>query len=111
MMGAFLLHAYSPGSAFYQTARGSSRSSPDDLQYRHDFHGYVAAFSFATLMKVLAYSEHLHRRLLLLGELSCNDLADVWRRCCRRPGVMRRYDLRRTLVMGLILGPMAEQYS
>jgi putative tricarboxylic transport membrane protein len=77
--------------------------------------GYVAAFSFATLMKVPAaiLNTFIVVFCFLGGYALRNDMADVWMTMLFGVlgFVMRRYDLPiAPLVMGLILGPMAEQY-
>ena len=77
--------------------------------------GFLAALSFATLMKVLA--PILNTFIVVfcfLGAFALrNDMADVW--LAMRFGVagyfMRRWDVPiPPMVMGIILGPMAESY-
>ena len=77
--------------------------------------GYLAAMSFAMLMRVPAplLNTFIVVFCFLGGYALRNDLADVW--LTMLFGVlgffMRRWDLPiPPLVMGIILGPMAEQY-
>jgi putative tricarboxylic transport membrane protein len=77
--------------------------------------GFLAAMSFAMLMRVPA--PVLNTFIIVfcfLGAFALrNDMADVWLTMLFGVAgfVMRRYDLPiPPLVMGIILGPMAEQY-
>jgi putative tricarboxylic transport membrane protein len=118
MMGAFLIHGIQPGPLLFS-------------QHPHQVYtifagmilanvvmialGFLAALSFALLMRVPA--PVLNTFIVVfcfLGAFALrNDMADVW--LTMLFGVlgffMRRYDLPiPPLVMGIILGPMAEQY-
>jgi putative tricarboxylic transport membrane protein len=118
MMGAFLIHGIQPGPLLFN-------------QHPHHVYtifagmilanvimialGFLAALSFAMLMRVPA--PILNTFIVVfcfLGAFALrNDMADVW--LTMLFGVagffMRRYDLPiPPLVMGIILGPMAEQY-
>jgi putative tricarboxylic transport membrane protein len=118
MMGAFLIHGIQPGPLLFS-------------QHPHQVYtifagmilanvvmialGFLAALSFALLMRVPA--PILNTFIVVfcfLGAFALrNDMADVW--LTMLFGVlgffMRRYDLPiPPLVMGIILGPMAEQY-
>jgi putative tricarboxylic transport membrane protein len=118
MMGAFLIHGIQPGPLLF-------------TQHPHQVYtifagmilanvvmialGFLAALSFAMLMRVPA--PVLNTFIVVfcfLGAFALrNDMADVW--LTMLFGVlgffMRRYDLPiPPLVMGIILGPMAEQY-
>jgi putative tricarboxylic transport membrane protein len=77
--------------------------------------GFVAAVSFSELMRVPApiLSTFIVVFCFLGAYALRNDLADVWLTMLFGVAgfVMRRYDLPiPPLVMGIILGPMAEQY-
>jgi putative tricarboxylic transport membrane protein len=118
MMGAFLIHGIQPGPLLF-------------TQHPHQVYtifagmilanvvmialGFLAALSFAMLMRVPA--PVLNTFIVVfcfLGAFALrNDMADVW--LTMLFGVlgffMRRHDLPiPPLVMGIILGPMAEQY-
>ena len=118
MMGAFLLHGIQPGPLLF---------SKDPEQVYTIFAGmilanlamialgFLAALSFAVLMRVPA--PVLNTFIIVFCFLGAyalrNDMADVW--LTMLFGVlgffMRRHDLPiPPLVMGVILGPMAEQY-
>jgi putative tricarboxylic transport membrane protein len=118
MMGAFLLHGIQPGPLLftkqpvevYTIIAGMILANIAMIGL-----GYVAAFSFATLMKVPAaiLNTFIVVFCFLGGYALRNDMADVWMTMLFGVlgFVMRRYDLPiAPLVMGLILGPMAEQY-
>jgi putative tricarboxylic transport membrane protein len=118
MMGAFLIHGIQPGPLLftkqpeqvYTIFAGMILANVVMIAL-----GYAAALSFALLMRVPA--PILNTFIVVFCFLGAyalrNDLADVW--LTMLFGVagffMRRYDLPiPPLVMGIILGPMAEQY-
>jgi putative tricarboxylic transport membrane protein len=118
MMGAFLIHGIQPGPLLftkrpeqvYTICAGMILANVVMIAL-----GFAAALSFALLMRVPA--PILNTFIVVfcfLGAFALrNDLADVW--LTMLFGVlgflMRRYDLPiPPLVMGIILGPMAEQY-
>src|SRR5262245_21009204 len=118
MMGAFLIHGIQPGPLLftkqplevYTIISGMILANVVMIAL-----GFVAALSFATLMKVPP--PILNTFIVVfcfVGAFALrNDLADVW--LTMLFGIlgffMRRYDLPiPPLVMGIILGPMAEQY-
>jgi putative tricarboxylic transport membrane protein len=118
MMGAFLIHGIQPGPLLFtrQTAEvytiiaGMVLANVLMIGF-----GFLAALSFATLMRVPA--PILNTFIVVfcfLGAFALkNDMADVW--LAMLFGVlgffMRRWDLPiPPLVMGVILGPMAEGY-
>jgi len=118
MMGAFLIHGIQPGPLLFtkQTAEvytiiaGMILANIVMIAL-----GFLAALSFATLMKVP--TPILNTFIVVFCFLGAyalrNDMADVW--LTMLFGIlgffMRRYDLPiPPLVMGVILGPMAEQY-
>jgi putative tricarboxylic transport membrane protein len=118
MMGAFLLHGIQPGpllfvkqsEAVYTIFAGMILANLWMIGL-----GFLAALSFATLMKVPA--PILNAFIVIfcfIGAFALrNDMADVWLTMLfgLLGYVMRRYDLPvPSLVMGVILGPMAEQY-
>jgi putative tricarboxylic transport membrane protein len=118
MMGAFLIHGIQPGPLLftkqpeqvYTIFAGMILANVVMIAL-----GFVAALSFALLMRVPA--PILNTFIVVFCFLGAyalrNDLADVW--LTMLFGVlgffMRRYDLPiPPLVMGIILGPMAEGY-
>jgi putative tricarboxylic transport membrane protein len=118
MMGAFLIHGIQPGPLLftkqpievYTIVAGMVLANVVMIAL-----GFVAALCFATLMKVPA--PILNTFIVVfcfLGAFALrNDLADVW--LTMLFGIlgffMRRHDLPiPPLVMGVILGPMAEQF-
>jgi putative tricarboxylic transport membrane protein len=118
MMGAFLIHGIQPGPLLftqhpeqvYTIFAGMILANVVMIAL-----GFLAAMSFAMLMRVPA--PVLNTFIIVfcfLGAFALrNDMADVW--LTMLFGVagffMRRYDLPiPPLVMGIILGPMAEQY-
>jgi putative tricarboxylic transport membrane protein len=118
MMGAFLIHGIQPGpllftkqvAEVYAIIAGMLLANVVMIAL-----GFVAAACFATVMKVPA--PVLNTFIVVFCFLGAyalrNDLADVW--LTMLFGVlgffMRRFDLPiPPLVMGVILGPMAEQY-
>jgi putative tricarboxylic transport membrane protein len=118
MMGAFLIHGIQPGPLLftkqpeqvYTIFAGMILANLVMVAL-----GFLAAMSFALLMKVPAAILNTFIVVFcFLGAYALrNDLADVW--LTMLFGVlgffMRRYDLPiPPLVMGIILGPMAEQY-
>jgi putative tricarboxylic transport membrane protein len=118
MMGAFLIHGLQPGPLLF--------SRQPDVVYAVFAAmilanvlmiglGFVAAMSFATLMKVPA--PILNTFIVVfcfIGAFALrNDMADVWLAMLfgMLGFVMRRWALPiAPMVMGVILGPMAEQY-
>jgi putative tricarboxylic transport membrane protein len=118
MMGAFLIHGIQPGpllftkqpTEVYTIVAGMVLANVVMIAL-----GFVAALCFATLMKVPA--PILNTFIVVFCFLGAyalrNDLADVW--LTMLFGIlgffMRRYDVPiPPLVMGVILGPMAEQF-
>jgi putative tricarboxylic transport membrane protein len=118
MMGAFLLHGIQPGPLLftrqpeqvYTIFAGMILANVVMIAL-----GFAAALSFALLMRVPA--PILNTFIVVFCFIGAyalrNDMADVW--LTMLFGVlgffMRRYDLPiPPLVMGVILGPMAEQY-
>jgi putative tricarboxylic transport membrane protein len=118
MMGAFLIHGLQPGPLLftkqpeqvYTIFAGMILANLVMIAL-----GFLAALSFAMLMKVPA--PILNTFIVVFCFIGAyalrNDMADVW--LTMLFGVlgffMRRYDLPiPPLVMGIILGPMAEQY-
>ncbi len=118
MMGAFLIHGIQPGPLLftkqpeqvYTLFAGMILANVLMVAF-----GFLAAMCFATLMRVPApILNTLIVVFCFIGAFALrNDMADVW--LTMLFGVigffMRRYDLPiPPLVMGVILGPMAEQY-
>jgi putative tricarboxylic transport membrane protein len=118
MMGAFLIHGIQPGpllftkqpTEVYTIVAGMVLANVVMIAL-----GFLAALSFATLMKVPA--PILNTFIVVFCFLGAyalrNDMADVW--LTMLFGIlgffMRRHDLPiPPLVMGIILGPMAEQF-
>jgi putative tricarboxylic transport membrane protein len=118
MMGAFLIHGIQPGPLLfskqpvevYTIVAGMVLANVVMIAL-----GFLAALSFAYLMKVPA--PILNTFIVVFCFLGAyalkNDMADVW--LTMLFGIlgffMRRYDLPvPPLVMGIILGPMAEQF-
>ena len=118
MMGAFLIHGIQPGPLLftrqteqvYTIIAGMILANVVMIAL-----GFAAALSFALLMRVPA--PILNTFIVVFCFLGAyalrNDMADVW--LTMLFGVcgffMRRYDLPiPPMVMGIILGPMAEQY-
>ena len=118
MMGAFLIHGIQPGPLLfskqpvevYTIVAGMVLANVVMIAL-----GFLAALSFAYLMKVPAAILNTFIVVFcFLGAYALkNDMADVW--LTMLFGIlgffMRRYDLPvPPLVMGIILGPMAEQF-
>lgn len=118
MMGAFLLHGIQPGPLLF---------TKQPVEVYTIFAGFIlanllmialgflAAMSFATLMKVPAAILNTFIVVFcFIGAFALrNDMADVWLTMLFGflGFFMRRYGLPvPPLVMGVILGPMAEQY-
>ena len=118
MMGAFLIHGIQPGPLLFTR-------QPEQVYTLFAgmilvnvlmvLFGFLAALCFATLMRVPApILNTLIVVFCFIGAFALrNDMADVW--LTMLFGVlgflMRRYDLPiPPLVMGVILGPMAEGY-
>jgi putative tricarboxylic transport membrane protein len=118
MMGAFLLHGIQPGPMLFTKQPVEVFTIIAGMilvNFVMILLGFVAAFSFATLMKVPAaiLNTFIVVFCFLGGYALRNDMADVWMTMLfgLLGYVMRRYDLPiPPLVMGIILGPMAEQY-
>src|SRR5207247_1613219 len=118
MMGAFLLHGIQPGPLLFTRQTSEVYTIFAGMILANILMialGFVAALSFALLMKVPA--PILNTFIVVfcfLGAFALrNDLADVWLTMLFGVlgFVMRRYDLPiPPLVMGIILGPMAAQY-
>ncbi|MBI4592718.1 MAG: tripartite tricarboxylate transporter permease [Candidatus Rokubacteria bacterium] len=118
MMGAFLIHGLQPGPLLftrqplevYTVIAGMILVNILMIAL-----GFVAALGFALLMKVPApiLNTFIVVFCFIGGYALRNDMADVW--LTMLFGIlgffMRRYDLPiPPMVMGIILGPMAEQY-
>lgn len=118
MMGAFLIHGIQPGpllfarqpDAVYTIIAGMILANVLMIAL-----GFLAAIGFAALMRVPA--PILNTFIVLfcfVGAFALrNDMADVWLTMLFGVlgFVMRRWDLPvPPMVMGIILGPMAEQY-
>jgi putative tricarboxylic transport membrane protein len=118
MMGAFLIHGIQPGPLLFTKQPEQVYTIVAGMILANLLMialGFLAALSFATLMKVPA--PILNTFIVVfcfIGAFALrNDMADVW--LTMLFGVvgffMRRWDLPiPPLVMGIILGPMAEQY-
>jgi putative tricarboxylic transport membrane protein len=118
MMGAFLLHGIQPGPLLFTKQPEQVYTIFAGMILANLLMiglGFLAALSFATLMKVPA--PILNTFIVVFCFIGAyalrNDMADVW--LTMLFGVlgffMRRYDLPiPPLVMGVILGPMAESY-
>jgi len=118
MMGAFLIHGIQPGPLLftkqpeqvYTLFAGMILANVLMVGF-----GFLAALCFATLMRVPApILNTLIVVFCFIGAFALrNDMADVWLTMIFGVAgfLMRRYDLPiPPLVMGVILGPMAEQY-
>lgn len=118
MMGAFLIHGIQPGPLLFTRQTAEVYTIIAGMLLANIVMiglGFLAALSFATLMKVPA--PILNTFIVVFCFLGAyalrNDMADVW--LTMLFGIlgffMRRWDLPiPPLVMGVILGPMAEQY-
>jgi putative tricarboxylic transport membrane protein len=118
MMGAFMIHGIQPGPLLFTKQPEQVYTIFAGMILANLLMialGFLAALSFATLMRVPA--PILNAMIVVFcfvgGFALRNDLADVW--LTMLFGVagffMRRFDLPiPPLVMGIILGPMAEQY-
>ncbi len=117
MMGAFLLHGIQPGPMLFTKQPVEVFTIIAGMilvNFVMILLGFVAAFSFATLMKVPAaiLNTFMVVFCFLGGYALRNDMADVWMTMLFGflGYVMRRNELPiPPLVMGIILGPMAEQ--
>jgi putative tricarboxylic transport membrane protein len=118
MMGAFLIHGIQPGPLLftrqpeqvYTIIAGMILANLAMIAL-----GFAAAAGFAMLMRVPAPALNAFIVVFcFLGAFALrNDLADVWLAAAFGVVgfVMRRHDLPiPPMVMGIILGPMAEQY-
>lgn len=118
MMGAFLIHGIQPGPLLFTKQAAEVYTIIAGMILANVVMialGFLAALSFATLMKVPAAILNTFIVVFcFLGAYALrNDMADVW--LTMLFGLlglfMRRYGLPiPPLVMGVILGPMAEQY-
>jgi putative tricarboxylic transport membrane protein len=118
MMGAFLIHGLQPGPLLFSRQPLEVYTIIAGMILVNVLMialGFLAALSFALLMKVPA--PLLNAVIVIfcfLGAFALrNDLADVWLTMLFGilGFVMRRWDLPiAPMVMGIILGPMAEQY-
>jgi putative tricarboxylic transport membrane protein len=118
MMGAFLIHGIQPGPLLFTKQREQVYTIVAGMILVNLLMialGFLAALSFATLMRVPA--PILNTFIVVfcfLGAFALrNDMADVWLTMLFGVVglVMRRWDLPiPPLVMGIILGPMAEGY-
>jgi putative tricarboxylic transport membrane protein len=118
MLGAFLIHGIQPGPLLFTNQTREVYTIIAGMILANVLMialGFVAALCFATLMKVPA--PILNTFIIVfcfLGAFALrNDLADVWLTMLFGVlgFVMRRYGLPvPPLVMGVILGPMAEAY-
>jgi putative tricarboxylic transport membrane protein len=118
MMGAFLVHGIQPGPLLFTKQPEQVYTIFAGMILANLLMivlGFLAALSFATLMKVPApiLNTFIVVFCFLGGYALRNDMADVWLTMLFGilGFVMRRYGLPiPPLVMGIILGPMAEQY-
>jgi putative tricarboxylic transport membrane protein len=118
MMGAFLIHGIQPGPLMFAKQPAEVYTIVAGMILANVLMialGVLAAMSFATVMRVPApILNTLIVVFCFVGAFALrNDMADVW--LTTLFGVagfcMRRFDLPvPPLVMGVILGPMAEQY-
>jgi putative tricarboxylic transport membrane protein len=118
MMGAFLIHGLQPGPLLFTRQPLEVYTIIAGMILVNILMialGFLAAMSFALLMKVPP--PLLNAFIVVfcfLGAFALrNDVADVWLTMLFGilGFVMRRYDLPiAPMVMGIILGPMAEQY-
>ena len=118
MMGAFMIHGIQPGPLLFTNQTREVYTIIAGMILANVLMialGFIAALCFATLMKVPA--PILNTFIVVfcfLGAFALrNDLADVWLTMLFGVlgFVMRRYGLPvPPLVMGVILGPMAEAY-
>jgi putative tricarboxylic transport membrane protein len=118
MMGAFLIHGIQPGPLLFTKQPEQVATIFAGMILANLLMialGVLAAMSFASLMKVPApILNTLIVVFCFVGAFALrNDMADVWLTMLFGVAgfVMRRWDLPiPPLVMGVILGPMAEQY-
>ncbi|HET7876408.1 MAG TPA: tripartite tricarboxylate transporter permease [Methylomirabilota bacterium] len=118
MMGAFLIHGMQPGPLLFTKQAAEVYTIIAGMILANVLMialGFLAALCFASLMRVPAAILNTFIVVFcFLGAYALrNDMADVW--LTMLFGIlgffMRRYDLPiPPLVMGVILGPMAEQY-
>jgi putative tricarboxylic transport membrane protein len=118
MMGAFLIHGIQPGPLLFTKQTAEVYTIIAGMVLANVVMiglGFLAALTFATLMKVPA--PILNTFIVVFCFLGAyalkNDMADVWLTMLFGilGFVMRHWDLPiPPLVMGVILGPMAEQY-
>src|SRR5262245_31406891 len=118
MMGAFLLHGLQPGPLLFVKQPEAVHAIFAGMILANVLMiglGFLAALSFATVMKVPPPVLNTFIVVFcVIGAFALrNDLADVWLTALFGilGFVMRRYGLPvPALVMGVILGPLAEQY-
>src|SRR5712692_3769478 len=118
MMGAFLIHGIQPGPLLFTKQTEEVYTIIAGMILANIIMialGFLAALSFAMLMKVPAAILNTFIVVFcFVGAYAMrNDMADVWLTMLFGVlgFVMRRYDLPiPPLIMGVILGPMAEQF-
>lgn len=118
MMGAFLIHGIQPGPLLFTKQAEEVYTIIAGMILANVIMialGFLAALSFAMLMKVPAAILNTFIVVFcFVGAYALrNDMADVWLTMLfgALGFVMRRYDLPiPPLIMGVILGPMAEQF-
>jgi putative tricarboxylic transport membrane protein len=118
MMGAFLLHGIQPGPLLFTKEPERVHAIIAGMILANVLMillGFLAAMWFAQLMRVPAAVLNTFIVVFcFIGAFALrNDMADVWLTMLFGilGFVMRRYDLPiPPLVMGIILGPLAEQY-
>jgi putative tricarboxylic transport membrane protein len=118
MMGAFLIHGIQPGPLLFTRQPEQVYAIIAGMILANVLMialGFVAAMSFSSLMRVPAAILNTFIVVFcFLGAYALrNDMADVWLTMLFGVAgfLMRRYDLPiPPMVMGIILGPMAEQY-
>jgi putative tricarboxylic transport membrane protein len=118
MMGAFLIHGIQPGPLLFTKQAEEVYTIIAGMILANVIMialGFLAALSFAMLMKVPAAILNTFIVVFcFVGAYALrNDMADVWLTMLFGVlgFVMRRYDLPiPPLIMGVILGPMAEQF-
>ncbi len=118
MMGAFLVHGIQPGPLMFAQQPEAVYTIIAGMILANVFMiglGFLAALAFVTLMRVPA--PILNTFIIVFCFIGAyalrNDMADVWLTMLFGVlgFVMRRWDLPvPPMVMGIILGPMAEQY-
>jgi putative tricarboxylic transport membrane protein len=118
MMGVFLIHGIQPGPLLFTRQPEQVYTLFAGMILANVLMiglGFLAAVAFAALMRVPAFLlDTLIVVFCFIGAFALrNDMADVWLTMLFGVlgFVMRRWDLPvPPMVMGIILGPMAEQY-